>query len=115
MGSHAELLTRRRAILTAVDQTLFAVEATTRRLAMKGLPHDVRQMDVEKMSFPEREFDRLWTWGVIQSQPVHRNHRSKYRASPEARWVSALHGVLPPSLVYWLHADLFVEYSWASC
>src|SRR5206468_5371569 len=29
MGSHAELLTRRGASLTAVDQTAFAVEATT--------------------------------------------------------------------------------------
>src|SRR4029453_14911923 len=49
MGTHAELLTRRGALLTAVDQTPFAVEATTRRLAMKDLPHDVRQIDAEVM------------------------------------------------------------------
>ena len=103
MGSHAELLTRRGAILTAVDQTPFAVEATTRRLAMKGLPHDVRQMDVEKMSLPEHEFDIVWTWGVIYhsrcTEAIVRNIAQVLKPGGSLRFMVYYR----PSLVYWLH------------
>ena len=38
---------------------------TTRRLALRGLPADVREMDAERMEFGDAEFDFVWSWGVI--------------------------------------------------
>jgi 2-polyprenyl-3-methyl-5-hydroxy-6-metoxy-1,4-benzoquinol methylase len=103
MGTHAELLTRRGARLTAIDQTAFAVEATTRRLKMKGLAHDVRQVDAEILPLPEHEFDIVWSWGVI--------HHSRSTEAIVANIVrvlkpgGSLHFMVyyRPSLVYWLH------------
>jgi len=103
MGSHAELLTRRGALLTAVDQTPFAVEATTRRLKLKNLPVDVRQVDAEAMPLPDGEFDGVWTWGV-----VHHSRSTETIVRHIARVLKPggtlrLMVYYRPSLVYWLH------------
>jgi SAM-dependent methyltransferase len=106
MGTHAELLTKRGALLTAVDQTPFAVEATTRRLAMRGLRHDVHQMDAEVLPLPEREFDMVWTWGVIHhsrsTEAITRNIARVLRSGGSLRMMVYYR----PSLVYWLHCGV---------
>jgi SAM-dependent methyltransferase len=103
MGAHAELLTRRGARLTAIDRTPFAVGATTRRLEMKGLPHDVRLIDAEILPLPDREFDVVWSWGVI-----HHSRSTEAIVSQIARVLKPggslrLMVYYRPSLVYWLH------------
>ena len=106
MGTHAEMLVRRGAHLTAIDQTAFAVRSTNRRLALGNLKAQVSQQDAETLGFRDASFDVVWTWGVI--------HHSK---STE-RCVDQLARVLRPggrlfmmvyyrpSLVYYLHCGL---------
>jgi len=65
LGSHAQLLSEAGCHLTCIDLTAKAVENTRRRLDLRGLPADVRQMDAEQISFPDCEFDFIWSWGVI--------------------------------------------------
>ena len=65
MGLHTETMARAGAQVTAIDLTPTAVEATTRRLALKGLEAKVMQVDAEQLPFPDRSFDFVWSWGVI--------------------------------------------------
>jgi len=65
MGLHTETLVRAGAKVTAIDLTPTAVEATRRRLALKGLSADVMQVDAERLPFPDKSFDFVWSWGVI--------------------------------------------------
>jgi 2-polyprenyl-3-methyl-5-hydroxy-6-metoxy-1,4-benzoquinol methylase len=65
MGLHTELLAREGANVTSIDLTTTAVEATNRRLALKGLAAKVFQADAEKLPFEDASFDFVWSWGVI--------------------------------------------------
>lgn len=65
MGYHTELLLRAGANLTSIDISDTSIHATRRRLDIKGLQGDVRQMDAEALEFPDDEFDMVWSWGVI--------------------------------------------------
>ena len=65
MGLHTETMVRAGAIVTAVDLTQTAVEMTTRRLQLKGLTAEVLRGDAEDLRFPDRDFDFVWSWGVI--------------------------------------------------
>jgi SAM-dependent methyltransferase len=65
LGAHAQLLCEAGCNLTCIDLTERAVENTRRRLALWGLPADVRRMDAEQMDFQDGEFDFVWSWGVI--------------------------------------------------
>ncbi|MEY4964918.1 MAG: hypothetical protein RL274_501 [Pseudomonadota bacterium] len=65
MGFHAELLTRAGADLTTVDLSPTSVMATKKRLELKGLKADVREMDAESLALPDGHFDIVWSWGVI--------------------------------------------------
>lgn len=110
MGLHTELLARAGAKLTSIDISDTSVEATTRRLALKGLQADVRRMDAEAMAFPDCEFDFVWSWGVI--------HHSAHTG----RIVRQIHRVLTPGgecrvMVYNLagmpaYLTMMLSYSW---
>ena len=103
MGTHAELLLRNGACLTAIDQTALAVELTRKRLELKQLNARVFQQDAEKLTLPARSFDVVWTWGVI------------HHSSSTEQCVSEISRVLRPggrlimmlyyrrSLVFYLH------------
>ena len=65
MGLHTEILARSGATVTAIDLTSTAVEATSARLALKGLSATVRQADAEQLPFDSESFDFVWSWGVI--------------------------------------------------
>ena len=103
MGTHAEMLIRNGAKLTAIDQTSFAIGSTQKRLRLKQMKGNISQQDAENLSFRNESFDVVWTWGVI--------HHSR---STE-RCVDHIAGVLRPgghlmmmvyyrpSLVYYLH------------
>lgn len=65
MGYHSELLVRAGAKLTSIDISPTSVMATEKRLAVKGLKGDVREMDAERLEFPDGEFDLVWSWGVL--------------------------------------------------
>ncbi len=65
MGLHAELMTRAGAAVTAIDISQTSVDATRRRLELKGLSASVLQMDACELAFPDESFDFVWSWGVI--------------------------------------------------
>jgi 2-polyprenyl-3-methyl-5-hydroxy-6-metoxy-1,4-benzoquinol methylase len=65
MGLHSELLTLAGAELTSVDISPTSVASTQKRLALKNLPADIRQMDARYLDFPDNSFDFVWSWGVI--------------------------------------------------
>jgi 2-polyprenyl-3-methyl-5-hydroxy-6-metoxy-1,4-benzoquinol methylase len=65
MGLHTELMVRAGADLVSIDLSPTSVEATTRRLALKGLKSRVEIMDAERLAFDEGAFDFVWSWGVI--------------------------------------------------
>jgi ubiquinone/menaquinone biosynthesis C-methylase UbiE len=64
-GSAAAQLAARAGRFTGIDLTAYAVKSTSRRFKVFGLPGEIKRMDAEKMTFPDRSFDRIWTWGVI--------------------------------------------------
>lgn len=65
MGLHTELMARAGAHVTALDLSPTSVEATTRRLALKGLTARVLEGDAETIPAPDQSFDFIWSWGVI--------------------------------------------------
>jgi SAM-dependent methyltransferase len=106
MGSHAELLNRRGAKLTAIDQTGFAVRATTERMRISGLPIDIRELDAEQLPLPENEFDLVWAWGVIHhSRSTETIVKNVVRVlKPGGSFLFMVY--YRPSIVYWLHCAL---------
>jgi SAM-dependent methyltransferase len=65
MGLHTELMVRAGAKVTAFDLSPESVQATKRRLALKGLQATVQQGDAERLPFADGSFDFVWSWGVI--------------------------------------------------
>jgi len=65
MGLHCEMIARAGADVTAIDLSPVSISATMRRLELKSLTADVRQMDAEVLDFPSDSFDMVWSWGVI--------------------------------------------------
>jgi 2-polyprenyl-3-methyl-5-hydroxy-6-metoxy-1,4-benzoquinol methylase len=106
MGTHAEMLVRNGADLTAIDQTTFAVASTKRRFLLKQLNGQIVQQDADSLAFPEGTFDFVWTWGVIH------HSSSTERCVDEIARVLKPGGRLTmmvyyrPSLVYYVHCGL---------
>lgn len=67
MGYHTELLARAGADVTSIDISPTSVEATRRRLAIRGLDARVEQLDAERLDelFEDGSIDLVWSWGVI--------------------------------------------------
>lgn len=68
MGSHAQLLASRSKSFAGIDLTSYAVKSTSARMKVAGLERPgitIRQMDAEKLEFPDNSFDLVWSWGVI--------------------------------------------------
>jgi SAM-dependent methyltransferase len=106
MGTHAEMLVRAGAHLTAIDQTGFAVGATKSRLDLLQRGGQVLRQDAENLAFADKSFDFVWTWGVIH------HSTSTERCVGEIARVLRPGGRLMmmvyyrPSLVYYLHCGL---------
>jgi SAM-dependent methyltransferase len=84
MGLHSELIVRAGARLTAIDLSPTSVAATTSRFNQKGLSATIMEADAEKLPFPDRSFDFVWSWGVI------------HHSSRTARIVRTISQVLRP-------------------
>lgn len=84
MGLHTEQLAQRGALVTAVDLTEPAVEATATRMHLRRLPATVQQADAEALPFDDDSFDLVWSWGVI------------HHSSSTARIVREISRVLQP-------------------
>ncbi|TSC59876.1 MAG: methylase involved in ubiquinone/menaquinone biosynthesi [Parcubacteria group bacterium LiPW_15] len=64
-GSHAQLLAASAKSFAGIDLTDYAVKSTTERLKIFNLNGSIQKMDAEKMTFPDKSFDYVWSWGVI--------------------------------------------------
>lgn len=64
-GSHAQLIAPFCRSFTGIDLTERGSRATALRLRYLNLPARILCMDAEQMSFPDRSFDFIWSWGVI--------------------------------------------------
>jgi ubiquinone/menaquinone biosynthesis C-methylase UbiE len=96
-GTHAQLLSPRCKSFTGIDLTSYASKMTARRFRLFGLPGQIRQMDGEKMDFPDASFDYIWSWGVI------------HHSADTRRVLQEMHRVLRPSG----HSTVMVYYrSW---
>lgn len=73
MGTHASMLARAGAQLTAIDLTERAIEVTRRRFDVFGLEGKILRADAESLPFPDASFDTVWSWGVI-------HHSSKFES-----------------------------------
>ena len=58
-------IARAGAKLHAVDLTSRAIEITGKRFELAGLSGDIRQMDAEKLEYPDNSMDFVVSWGVI--------------------------------------------------
>jgi SAM-dependent methyltransferase len=106
MGTHAAMLARSGARLTAVDLTQRAIELTRGRFELFGLSGTIMQADAERLPFPDGSFDMVWSWGVIH------HSRSFETCLAQISRVLRPHGRLflmvyyKSSLVYYLHCGL---------
>ena len=64
-GTHAQIIAPHCKSYTGIDLTEYAAKCTTERLKLAGIPATIRQMDAEKLQFPDNSFDFIWSWGVI--------------------------------------------------
>jgi 2-polyprenyl-3-methyl-5-hydroxy-6-metoxy-1,4-benzoquinol methylase len=65
MGTHASMLARAGARLTAIDLTERAIEVTKRRFEVFDLKANIQRADAENLPFADQSFDTVWSWGVI--------------------------------------------------
>ncbi len=84
LGTHAQLIAPRAKSYVGIDLTDYAVTSTRRRFELNGIRGTIRQMDAERMEFPDQSFDLIWTWGVI------------HHSSNTPRIISEMHRVLRP-------------------
>jgi ubiquinone/menaquinone biosynthesis C-methylase UbiE len=106
MGTHAALLARAGARLTAIDLTEVAVLTTRRRFEVFGLQGRIERADAEQLPFPDASFDSVWSWGVI-----HHSSRFESCLSEIARVLRPggrlfLMVYYRPGLVYYVHCGL---------
>ena len=106
MGTHASLLAKAGARLTAVDLTERAVEATRRRFELFGLSGRIERADAENLPFADCSFDLVWSWGVI-------HHSSRFETclaeiarvlTPGGRLFLMVY--YRPSIVYYINCAL---------
>jgi 2-polyprenyl-3-methyl-5-hydroxy-6-metoxy-1,4-benzoquinol methylase len=109
LGAHAQLLSEAECDLTCIDLTAKGVTNTRQRLNLRGLHADVRQMDAERMDFPDREFDFVWSWGVIHhSADTERIVRNVFRVlKPGGEFRLMVYHRRSISGLYWLARGLF--------
>jgi ubiquinone/menaquinone biosynthesis C-methylase UbiE len=83
-GSHAQLLASVARSFTGIDLTDYAVESTSKRMSLFGIPATIVRMDAENLQFADNTFDFVWSWGVI------------HHSSDTRKVLSQIHRVLRP-------------------
>lgn len=106
MGTHAALLAKSGAHLTAIDLTETAVEMTSRRFEVFNLPGRIQRTDAERLPFPDASFDTVWSWGVIHHSRSMETCLSEITRSLRSGGRLMLMVYYRPSLVYYVHCGL---------
>jgi ubiquinone/menaquinone biosynthesis C-methylase UbiE len=110
IGCDTELLIRNGFEVSGIDLTDAAAEATKARLKHHGLSADVKQGDAENLPFPDKNFDVVYSFGVLHHSP------------DTQKTLDEVHRVLKPgglalimlyhkdSLNYWAHVITNTQY-----
>lgn len=106
MGTHASMLIRSGARLTAIDLTERAIAMTRRRLELFGLQGTVRQADAEHLPFADNSFDTVWSWGVIHHSSSFDNCLNEIKRVLRPGGNLMLMVYYKPSLAYYLHCGV---------
>jgi SAM-dependent methyltransferase len=69
LGTDFVRFARAGAVVTGVDLTEHAVTLTRRRLELEGLAGELLVADAENLPFPDRSFERVYSWGVLHHTP----------------------------------------------
>lgn len=103
MGTHASLISKAGANLTAIDLTEFAKKTTRKRFELFGLKGKIERADAEKLPFGSAEFDVVWSWGVIHHSNCMEDCICEITRvlRPGGRFAFMVY--YRPSLVYYLH------------
>ena len=103
MGTHASLIAKAGAQLTAIDLTEFAVSTTRKRFELLGLQGRIMRADAEKLPFENGEFDVVWSWGVIHHSNCMEDCLRQITRVLRPGGRLAFMVYYRPSLVYYLH------------
>jgi 2-polyprenyl-3-methyl-5-hydroxy-6-metoxy-1,4-benzoquinol methylase len=107
MGLHTELMTRAGGKVTAIDLSETSIQATTRRLELRGLKANIQHMDAERLEFDSDSFDLVWSWGVIHHSArtawIAREIARVLRPSGECRVMVYNREGMPAKLAYLKH------------
>lgn len=106
MGTHAALLAKAGAHLTAIDLTEKAIEMTRRRFEVFKLPGRIERADAEKLPFTDTAFDMVWSWGVIHHSSSMETCLSEITRVLRDGGRLLLMVYYRPSLVYYVHCGL---------
>jgi ubiquinone/menaquinone biosynthesis C-methylase UbiE len=69
LGTMAMNWAQHEAHVTAVDLNPTSVSQTKRRFELFGLHGDISLMDGNSLTFPDAEFDYVYSWGVLHHSP----------------------------------------------
>ena len=100
LGTDFVQFVRAGAHATGVDLTEHGVRLVQERLALEGLSADVRVADAERLPFPDRQFDVVFSWGVLH-----------HTSDPDAAIASALRVLRPGGR---LCVMLYARHSWVA-
>lgn len=106
MGTHASMLRRAGARLTAIDLTERAIEVTKRRFEVFGLEAHIQRADAEKLPFADKSFDTVWSWGVIHHSSRFENCLSEIARVLRPGGHLMLMVYYRPSIVYYINNGL---------
>ncbi len=106
MGTHAAMLARAGARLTAIDLTEQAVAMVKRRFEMFQLSGLIEQADSERLPFSDASFDMVWSWGVIHHSSSTERCLTEITRVLRAGGRILLMVYYKPSIVYYLHCAL---------
>lgn len=105
--------------VTAIDLTDYAVEATTKNLALRGLHGTVKRMDAQTLEFPDATFDFVCAHGCLMHMPdTDKAVREMYRVlKPEGKVYAWMYH---RGWYYWFNIMLlrgvfqgdFLKYGW---
>jgi SAM-dependent methyltransferase len=106
MGTHASLLAKAGARLTAIDLTERAVGITSQRFELFNLEGRIERGDAERLRFPNDSFDMVWSWGVIHHSSSMESCLSEMTRVLRPRGRLFLMVYYRPSIVYYMHNGL---------
>lgn len=69
LGADHQMFAENGAILSGCDLTERAIEHTRNRFQILGLTSDLRVADAENLPYADRQFDVVYSWGVIHHSP----------------------------------------------